>query len=284
MNLSWPSREQGNQGMSRSTGGSSPIWLLLRGMSREAAHWGAFPQQLCDEIRQRDPDARVLMMDLPGNGIRFREASSASVRKTVERLRADLAREGITQPVHLLGMSLGAMVATDWAFLHPEEVCATVLINPSMRPFMDFHRPARPLRFLTLALLSLTRLGVRSREAKVLNMTTRLLPSREAVLNDWVTVQREHPVALRNVVRQWLAALRYKAKLARPVPPVLLLCSQSDELVDWRCSRDMSRAWGAPLRLHTQAGHDLPLDDGAWVARAVGEWLSHEPRSFELQP
>jgi hypothetical protein len=46
----------------------------------------------------------------------------------------------------------------------------------------------------------------------------------------------------------------------------------------------MSRAWGAPLRLHTQAGHDLPLDDGAWVARAVGEWLSHEPRSFELQP
>jgi len=254
---------------------ASPIWLLLRGMSREAAHWGAFPQQLCDEIRQKDPDARVLMMDLPGNGLRFREVSSASVRATVERLRADLAREGITQPVHLLGMSLGAMVATDWAFHHPHQVSAAVLINPSMRPFLHFYRPAHPLRFLWLALLSLSRLGLRPREAKVLRMTTRLLPSREAVLDQWVSVQREHPVALRNVFRQWLAALRYRAKLSRPVPPVLLLCSQSDELVDWHCSRDISRAWGAPLRLHTQAGHDLPLDDGAWVARAVGEWLAH---------
>ena len=252
---------------------SPPIWLLLRGLSRETGHWGAFPQQLCDEIRQREPNARVLMLDLPGNGVRHREASPASVRRLVEVLRSDLAREGIKQPVNLLTMSLGTMVAVDWSYCHPEEIERVVLINPSMRPFGPYYRPARPLRFLSLLLLSLTNLSLRWREAKVLRITTRLLPSRDVVLDEWVTLQHEHPVGLGNVARQWLAALRYKAKAARPIPPILLLCSQSDDLVDWRCSRAISRAWGSPLRLHTQAGHDLPLDDGAWVAQAVGEWV-----------
>ena len=252
---------------------SPPIWLLLRGLSREAGHWGAFPQQLCEEIRQREPNARVLMLDLPGNGVRHREASPANVRRLVEVLRADLAREGIKQPVNLLTMSLGTMVATDWAYIYPDEVDRVVLINPSMRPFGPYYRPARPLRFLSLMLLSLTRVGLRWREAKVLRITTRMLPSRESVIDEWVSLQQEHPVKVGNIARQWLAALRYKAKAARPLAPILLLCSQADDLVDWRCSRAISRAWGAPLRLHTQAGHDLPLDDGAWVAQAVGAWL-----------
>ncbi len=253
------------------------IWLLLRGLSRESGHWGAFPQMLCNEIRHHDPKARILMLDLPGNGFRHRESSPASVRKLVEVLRADLAREGIRQPVSLLGMSLGAMVSTDWAYRHPEEVDRVVLINPSMRPFGPTYRPARPMSYAALALLSLTRLGLRKREAKVLGMTTRMLPSREAVLDAWISIQNERPVRLGNTLRQWLAALRYKTRLARPVVPVLLLCSQSDELVDWQCSRAISRAWGAPLRLHTQAGHDLPLDDGPWVAQAVAEWVRGIP-------
>jgi len=30
-------------------------------------------------------------------------------------------------------------------------------------------------------------------------------------------------------------------------------------------------AWGADFALHPNAGHDLPLDDGDWVARDVNE-------------
>ncbi|MBV8501744.1 MAG: alpha/beta hydrolase [Paucibacter sp.] len=252
--------------------------MLLRGLSRESGHWGAFPQLLVDEIRQREPGARVLMLDLPGNGVRHRESSPSRVRQFVDVLRADLAREGLEQPINLLTMSLGNMVAVDWAYHHPEEIGRVVMINPSMRPFGLNYRPARPLHFLALLALSLSRRGLRQREARVLRMTTRLLHSREAVLDAWVGLQQDHPVTLGNIARQWLAGLRYKAKLARPVPPILLLCSRSDGLVDWHCSKAISRAWGAPLRLHTRAGHDLPLDDAPWVAQAVGEWLDHMER------
>jgi len=88
-----------------------------------------------------------------------------------------------------------------------------------------------------------------------------------------VALRNQRPVGLRNTARQLWAAMQFEASGLQPVPPMLLLCSKADGLVDWRCSQAISRAWGAPLRLHAQAGHDLPLDDGPWVAQAVQDWL-----------
>jgi pimeloyl-ACP methyl ester carboxylesterase len=169
-------------------------------------------------------------------------------------------------------MSLGAAVLSDWANRYPNEVVAGVLINPSLRPFSELFRKPRPLNYLELLLLSLSRFSARLREERVLSLTTRLTPT-QAVIERWVELQRLHPLGVRNTARQLLASMRYRASRTRPAAPMLLLCSKADNLVDWRCSQAISRAWGAPLRLHTRAGHDLPLDDPQWVARAVAEWL-----------
>ncbi|MBV8605112.1 MAG: alpha/beta hydrolase [Pelomonas sp.] len=252
---------------------AAPTWVLLRGLSRESGHWGSFPRVLETVLGGAENGARLVMLDLPGNGSLYRETSPTQVPELVARCRAELARQGVVGPVHLLAMSLGAMVAADWSRRFPKEVAGAVLINTSLRPFSPFYRRLRPMNYLTLMLLSLSRLGTRQRESKVLAMTTRLLPDPDAVLDAWVALQLRHPVRVLNIVRQLLAALRYRASAARPEVPMLLLCSQADGLVDWRCSQAISRAWGAPLRLHTKAGHDLPLDDGPWVARAVAEWL-----------
>jgi pimeloyl-ACP methyl ester carboxylesterase len=248
-------------------------WVLLRGLSRESGHWGEFPALLREELETRQPGARLLLLDLPGNGVLHAQASPVRVSAMVEACRAELALRGVSGPVHVLAMSLGAMVASDWVERYPQEVSAAVLINSSLRPFGVFHRRLRPLNFFALLLLSLSRLSARQREARVLELTTRLLPRPEQVLDEWVDLQRQHPVGVRNTGRQLLAAMRYRASRGRPAAPVLLLCSKRDDLVDWRCSQAISRAWGAPLRLHTQAGHDLPLDDPPWVARAIGDWL-----------
>ena len=250
-----------------------PTWVLLRGLSRESGHWGRFPQELQAVLEAAHGGARLVMLDLPGNGSRYRETSPTQVPALVDRCREELAHLGVTGPVHLLAMSLGAMVAADWARRYPSELAGAVLINTSLRPFSPFYRRLLPMNYMTLMLLSLSKLGARQRESRVLAMTTRLLPDRDAVLDAWVAIHQRHPVRVLNIVRQLMAAVRYRASAARPGVPVLLLCSQADGLVDWRCSQAISRAWGAPLRLHTKAGHDLPLDDGPWVARAVVEWL-----------
>lgn len=252
---------------------SAPVWVLLRGLSRESGHWGEFPQLLREQIVAQQPGAQLIMLDLPGNGVLHAQTSPLNVGAMVTACRAELARRGVTAPVQLLAMSLGAMVASDWMVRYPREISAAVLINTSLRPFSPFYLRLRPLNYVKLLVLSVSHLTVRQREARVLGLTTRLQHQPEVVLDQWVALQRKHPVTVRNTVRQLLAAMRYRASYTCPTAPMLLLCSKTDTLVDWRCSQAISRAWGAPLRMHTQAGHDLPLDDGPWVALAVGDWL-----------
>ena len=251
-------------------GGAS--WVLLRGLSRESGHWGVFPEHLLRELRALQPQSQLVMLDLPGNGALRRQASPTQVSAIVDACRAELQRRGVKGPVSLVGMSLGAAVLSDWANRYPGEVDAGVLINPSLRPFSELFRRPRPLNYLGLLLLSLSRFSARLREERVLMMTTRLT-SPQTVIDRWVELQRQHPLGVRNTARQLLASMRYRASRTRPSAPMLLLCSKADSLVDWRCSQAISRAWGAPLRLHTKAGHDLPLDDPQWVAGAVADWL-----------
>lgn len=251
---------------------AGPVWVLLRGLSRASGHWGVFPEHLLGELRRLQPGARLLMLDLPGTGTLRRQASPTQVSAIVDACRAELDRQGVRGAVSLVGMSLGAAVLSDWASRYPDEVEAGVLINPSLRPFSELFRKSRPLNYLGLLLLSLSRFSARMREERVLSLTTRLTPT-QAVIERWLELQRQHPLGVRNTARQLLASMRYRASRTRPHAPMLLLCSKADNLVDWRCSQAISRAWGAPLRLHTRAGHDLPLDDPQWVARAVAEWL-----------
>lgn len=248
------------------------VWVLLRGLSRESGHWGVFPEHLLSELRVLHPGCRLLPLDLPGTGELRRQPSPTQVSAIVDACRAELRRRGQQAPVSVIGMSLGAAVLTDWANRYPAEIEAGVLINPSLRPFSELFRRPRPLNYLELLLLSLSRFSARLREERVLRLTTRLTPA-QAVIDHWVELQRMHPLGVRNTARQLIASMRYRASRTRPAAPMLLLCSKADNLVDWRCSQAISRAWGAPLRLHTKAGHDLPLDDPQWVARAVAEWL-----------
>lgn len=250
----------------------TPVWVLLRGLSRESGHWGVFPDHLLRELRELQPAARLLMLDLPGTGTLRGQASPTQVSAIVDACRGELRGHGVGGRVSLVGMSLGAAVLTDWANRHPDEVEVGVLINPSLRPFSEFFRKSRPFNYLGLLLLSFSRFSARMREERVLSLTTRLTPH-QAVIDRWLELQRQHPLGVRNTARQLIASMRYRASRTRPAAPMLLLCSKADGLVDWRCSQAISRAWGAPLRLHTRAGHDLPLDDPQWVARAVAEWL-----------
>lgn len=277
MNPSAHTLPQSATGLTSMAAAPAVVWVLLRGLSRESGHWGVFPDHLLGELRALQPNARLLLLDLPGTGALRRQASPTQVSSIVDACRAELQRRGVTGAVSVLAMSLGAAVLSDWANRYPEEVEAGVLINPSLRPFSELFRKPRPLNYLSLALLSLSRFSARMREERVLRLTTRLTPSQE-VIDRWLELQRQHPLGVRNTARQLLASLRYRASRTRPAAPMLLLCSKADTLVDWRCSQAISRAWGAPLRLHTKAGHDLPLDDPHWVARAVADWLRDRSR------
>jgi pimeloyl-ACP methyl ester carboxylesterase len=244
-------------------------WIFLRGLTRESAHWGEFPAAFASGV----PEAEVVMLDLPGNGERCRERSPVTVEAMARACRDELRRRGVAPPYRLLAMSLGAMVATEWARQAPGEVAGCVLINTSFRPFSAFYRRLRPGNYGRLVRLALFMQNPRDIEALVWRLTSNTSPPAEPVILQWAGVHSARPVSSGNALRQLWAAARYRAPALPPVRNTLLLNSAQDHLVHSACSQAIARAWQVPLAVHPGAGHDLPLDDPGWVVEQVQLWL-----------
>ena len=243
-------------------------WIFLRGLTREAAHWGRFTAT----FQQALPQAHIHTLDLPGNGEHHRQTSPLSVAGMVAACRTEAARRGMESPVYLLAMSLGAMVAAEWARTAPEEVKGCVLINTSMRPFSPLHHRLRSANYPDLLRLALLGGSAEAIEATVLRLTSNQSGELLEVIPEWAAVRRQRPVRAGNAARQLIAAARYRAPRQAPGVPLLLLSSEHDQLVDSRCSQAIASAWRCPLLTHPAAGHDLPLDDPRWVADQVRRW------------
>lgn len=240
-------------------------WVLLRGLTREQRHWGSF----ADVLQAAMPSVRVLALDLPGNGTRCRERSPARVEPMTDALRAELAAMGVAPPYRLLALSLGAMVAIDWATRHPHEVAGAVLINTSLSRFSPFHQRLRPANYPALLALLAGRGGVQGREATLLRLTSARPETHPDAVARWTAIFRARPVSVGNSLRQLAAAMRFRAPAQAPAVPLAFLVGAGDSLVHPDCSRSVARAWHAPLIEHPWAGHDLPLDDGGWVVEKV---------------
>ncbi len=253
-------------------------WVLLRGLTREAGHWGALPALLAARL----PGVRVLTIDLPGAGTRHAQRSPLSIRATMEDCRAQLHALGLTR-CHLLAMSLGAMVAVEWAHRYPQELASAVLVNTSLRPFSAFHQRLRPRNYAALlgVLWPWRDARARAREATVLRLTSRHhdAAASQALIDTWVALRAKHPVSTGNALRQLCAAARYRAPEGAPALPLRVLVGAGDMLVDPGCSRRLAQAWQLPMAEHPTAGHDLALDDPNWVVAQVADGLTGPDRS-----
>jgi pimeloyl-ACP methyl ester carboxylesterase len=242
-------------------------WIFLRGLTRESRHWGEFVGQFQHAL----PYQTVVTLDLAGNGRLNHLRSASRVQDMVADCRLQLALRQIAPPYHLLAMSLGAMVAVAWSQSHPDEVAAQVLINTSLRPFNPFYQRLRPANYAPLLRLLLSGATPLDRERAILRMTSR--GGHEAVLSDWLALRHTHPVSRFNALLQLLAAARFAAPAHPPRTPTLLLASAQDQLVSVQCTLAPARQWAFDYRIHPEAGHDLALDDGPWLAQRVREWL-----------
>jgi len=250
-------------------------WVLLRGLIRGRCYWEGFSEQLCEEF----PDKQVLTPELPGNGVRCREVSPLAVSDMVQCYRETLRENAGGVRVRLLGLSLGGMVATEWARQYPDEVEAVVLINSSARPF---GWPWQRLRLSNWpAIVRLLGRGATDAAAEetILKMTSNLRRNDHLLLRRWQARQQDQAVSRGNLLRQLWAAARFRAPERAPSESILILAASQDRMVDVRCSRGMAKAWGCPLVEHPRAGHDLPLDDPEWVVAQIGTWLEQRVSS-----
>ncbi len=248
-------------------------WVLLRGLTREAAHWGGFADALALALQEATGSAhRFLCVDLPGNGMHHGQRSPLQVGVMAAAVRAELQRRGVDGPVVPVAMSLGAMVAIQWAATAPRELAGCVLINTSAGGFSPPWHRLQPRHYATLARMALAGATPLEREQAVLDMTSAHAERHGGLPAVWAAIGAQHPVSRANALRQIVAAARFRAPRNPPAVPGLVLASDGDRLVSPQCSRRLAQAWSWPLAMHAQAGHDLPLDAPDWVSGQITAW------------
>lgn len=247
-------------------------WVLLRGWTRDARHWNG----LAERLAVAAPDTRVLAIDLPGTGRANKVRSPWTIGGITQHVRTALRAADAGPPYSVLAVSMGGIVATDWAAKWSAEVEAAVLINTSMRPFNPPWERLRPSAYRSL--IRATRAPIALSERTILQLTSRRLFDDAELLDRWTSLRLTNPVRRLDALAQLTAAARFRAPRENPFRAVLLLTSARDALVDTRCTLAMGHAWRCEVRSHPFAGHDLPLDDPDWViAQASSIRLDSKP-------
>ena len=248
---------------------TTPV-LLIRGLMREQRHWGEFKPLL--QAALPNP---VLSLDFAGCGELFQQRSPCHIGALRQSVRQQLLVEPqFSGRVHLLAISLGGMLALNWALSYPQEVASLTLINSSARPLSPFYRRLNWRNYPRIV-RSLFASAVQ-REQMILALTSNNTAKHSVVLSDWLRWQQLCPVSSTNALRQLWAASRFEIT-AKPQCPLLFISSVQDRLVSPQCSVDLARHWQAHHIQHPWAGHDLPLDDAPWLVQRYQQQL----RSFD---
>lgn len=236
--------------------------VLLRGLAREAAHWGDF----IDQLQVAQPHWHIQCVDFPGFGTEWLSASPTNISGIADHVESLLPREksnasGITRPTLVIALSLGGMVALD--LLARKSIDHAVLINSSsnLNPAWQRMKP----RALPSMLAALLTPSITQQEKWILHQVCNSPETRLHTLPHWLRIQKKRPISRSNTVRQLLAAARYTAPSYLEGTKLTLLASQRDKLVSVTCSQKLAKEFRAKVVLHPLAGHDIPLEDPDWV-------------------
>ena len=248
--------------------------VLLRGLARESSHWGDFPLRLKKSISQTINTPNIILPDIKGTGIYHKLVASRSIEESVDFVRKKIDEErqiNKNQKLVLVGLSMGGMMALNWAQRYPGEVNNIVLINGSSA--LDFFvRRLRPEAWFRILVALCSPMPLRE---KVMLNTVSNREDYQEILQTWIAVQKRNPVSRRNIFIMLSAASRFSPQNHSPVPG-LVIASEQDKLVNPECSKTIANLLDWPLIFHPDAGHDLPMDDPGWLAEKISSWLTDD--------
>ena len=267
--------------MKKSLDSDQPVtrFVLLRGLAREAGHWGAFT----DDLMKAVPHSEVITIDLPGTGTYSEMRSPLTIGGIARFLRgkyiglkhdeaAGIGQRKVNSV--LVAISLGGIVASHWLEHWPEDFKACVMINSSEKSVSPVHKRLMFTSYPHLFAILRSR-DIESREGHIFDMVSNRPARKRNVVPTWVRLHKLRPISYENSARQLIAAAVYRSKLQRPSCPVLILGSRGDRMVSPSCPETISKRWGAEFRQHATAGHDLPLDEPGWVIEQIVDF-SHK--------
>lgn len=244
-----------------------PWLVLIQGMGFDRFGWEPVLRKLLRHFR-------LVLVDNRGSGGSDLPTGSFGVADMATDIVAVLDAAGVRR-AHVMGASLGGMVAQELAVDHPERVEGLVLVSTT--PGWPF---AYPMPAMSARLIAAT--GGMNREVALHRHAENALSGRTTIqgrpelLDRLVELQRSRPADPRAWSAQAAAGARYAGRLRQTRIPArtLVLQGGADTVVDPRNAKVLAgRIPGAQLVIFPELGHLLFWQDPDGFVAVVTSFL-----------
>lgn len=241
-------------------------YLFLRGLGRNQFHWGHH------ESYKKELGHEVYFLDLPGFGLNFKKKSPLKILEITNELKKEWDLISARHPESkktLVSVSLGGMVALDWANRYPQDWEELILINSSasdLSPPWERLRPKNYFRLLKIFLSS----NINYIESVIFEMTCNMKDDvqKKKRIKEWVVIAKRYPLLRLNFLRQLFAAMRFKSP-EKINQKALVLTSRKDQFVSSKCSERIQKKYNFSIQYLENAGHDAAVDEFEEMIKAI---------------
>ena len=243
-----------------------PWLVLIQGMGFDRSGW----EPVLPELARR---FRLVLVDNRGSGRSDRPADSFAVADMAADVATVLDAAGIGR-THILGASLGGMVAQELAIGYPERVDGLVLACTTPGWPSGYPMPGASLRLISATRGVTAEAALRRHTENALSART--VQDRPELVGRLVEFQRSRPMDTRVLSAQAAAGARYAGGLrqARIQARTLVLHGGADTVVDPRNAKLLAdRIPGARLVIFPELGHLLFWEDPDGFADAAASFL-----------
>jgi pimeloyl-ACP methyl ester carboxylesterase len=255
----------------------SHYYFFIRGLIRSQFHWHHFPAHFAHLAKQKTGSSTAIFLDIPGNGQRFQQATPFSIAEMAldieQQIQHYLSTHSISSnsKLHLVGISMGGMIAAELVSRAKVEFSSVHIINSSFANLSPFWQRMK-LPAVWNLVTNIWRTD--KRESTILKWTSND-PLSLNLVPEWIKEAQQYPLSLRNAFAQLWAASHYFVG-PKAHSNCYIYCCKADRLVNWKCSEKLARYWEVPVECELAAGHDLPLDNPAWLAEKI---IRHSQKS-----
>jgi 3-oxoadipate enol-lactonase len=229
--------------------GSGPPLLLIMGMSGTALHWS---EPFLERLRR---DFELITYDHRGVGASTRLDGELTIAQLAQDASALLSALEL-ESAHVLGISMGGMVAQELALEHPEQVRTLTLGCTYCGGPGKTDGPAWVLQSLSEAMMS----GDRERAMRAaweVNVSQAMVDDADAFAAMTAIVE-ERPVAVPVIVAQLQACMAHdtSARLHELAMPTLVMHGTDDLMIPVENARQISGLIrGSRLEIFDGVGH-----------------------------
>lgn len=247
--------------------GAGETVVLVPGLTRTKDHWLDFFDLMAS-------DYQVLIFDPRGLGA---NPMSPALVSSVESYAADLIRlldQLGLQKVHIMGVSLGGMIALACARDYPSRVHSISVVNTSIGT-----RSRLTLRGYLGVWASIFTLSKRKLTERITGMVLGSTPDadrKRKIVDRLYEIEKQRKIRLVSFLGQIFAALRFRplTSLLKIEVPTLVVKGSQDQFVPPLNSDDVAK-WvpGAQLVSMATAGHEPMFDEPHELKRVLTQWI-----------